>query len=303
MKQYLNEVDSKDEMVRIHAESYELICMGFMHGNLEMPDNVVPLSKALQRIEEFAKEVTERWELDGRMLHFNVRACKDDFLLFSYLDGKIWEDYREEERPKNPEKVYFVMRDGGGEEPRTVSETKEAYAEFAIRDMEKMFVSFDIEKTRRSWKNPNLQRENIYFDVYKYGPRWEYGYLYSYKAGKKFIRPLTKKEQEVEREWQERCKKVLLKVMIDGQNSPKQHAEHEVEADMVMLYMIRYAEVAEKKQKEAEQQGKVFDPELIYFETYDAETGAYLKTYKISEGKITEVVPKSWDSLSFMKKK
>ena len=123
-------------IVRGRNSDYELICMGFMHGNLEMPDNVVPLSKALQRIEEFAKEVTERWELDGRMLHFNVRACKDDFLLFSYFDGKIWEDYREEERPKNPEKVYFVMRDGGGEEPRTVSETKEAYAEFAIRDID-----------------------------------------------------------------------------------------------------------------------------------------------------------------------
>ena len=91
--------------------------------------------------------------------------------------------------------------------------------------------------------------------------------------------------------------------MIDGQNPPKQHDEHNVEADMVMLYMIRYAEAAEKKQKEAELQGKVFNPELIYFETYDAETGAYLKTYKISEGKITEVVPKSWDSLPFMKRK
>ena len=195
MKPYLNEADNKDEMVRIHAESYELICMGFMHGNLEMPDNVVPLSKALQRIEEFAKEVTEHWDLDGRKVHFNVYACKDDFLLFSYMDGKIWEDYREEERPKNPEKVYFVMWDGGGEEPRTVSRAQEAYAEFAIRDMEKMLESFDIDKTRRAWNNASLQRENIYFDVYKDGPLWVHGYLYSYKDGKTFQRPLTEEEK------------------------------------------------------------------------------------------------------------
>ena len=204
MKPYLSETDGKDELVRIRAESMELICLGFQHGNLEMPDNVVPLSKALQRMDEFSKDVTEHWDLDGQMVHFNVYACKDGFHLLSYMNGKIWEDHRNDERPKNPDKVYFVMRDGGGEKPCTVSSMQEAYAEFAIRDMEKVFESFDIDKTRRSWNNANLQRENIYFDVYKHGPLWEHGYLYSYKDGKKYIRPLTEKEQEEERKWKER---------------------------------------------------------------------------------------------------
>jgi len=199
MKQYLGEEQQEDELVKIIATDWEKLVVGFATDLVRMPKEVVYLSEAIETIEEFLAEV-EAHGGSRRSMIFYVNACKDDFLLFTYDKDGIAEDYRNDKRPKNPEKVYFVMRDGVGEEPRTVSRTQEAYAEFAERDMEKALTELDIELTRRQWRNENLQKENIFFDVYKYGPLWEHGYLYSYKDGKRFIRTLTEEEQERERE-------------------------------------------------------------------------------------------------------
>jgi len=195
METYLTEVAKEDEMVRIRAESFELICMGFQHGNLEMPNYVVPLSKAIERMEEFCREVTEQWKMDGRMVYFRVYACKDDFHLFSYMDGEISDDHRKEERPQSPEKVSVQLMNGGDNPPKRIGGEKRVYAEWAEREMEAMLAEVigEIEEYRKVAGWENLSPENFFFDVYGTGTEW--GYRYSYKNGKTYRRPLNEKER------------------------------------------------------------------------------------------------------------
>ncbi len=277
----MNEKQFEDELVRIKAASAELICMGFQHGNLEMPNHVVPLSEAKKRMDEFAAEVTERWDLDGEMVYFNVYACKDGFHLFSYMAGKVSDDHRNDERPKSPDRVHFRLMDGGKTPPVEVRYVdKSVYAEWAEREMDKYLEEFfEMRRELRKFRDElkEINPEELYFDVYneKYGD-W---YLYSYKNGQKFERMLTKEEQEKKKEWQERLKKVLLKVMINNQNPPQLYAEYETNAEVAELYIHRYRNDA--KDEKMEEGWKQYFPERMFFETYDAETGAFLKRYWI----------------------
>lgn len=306
MKEYLNEGQQEDELVKIIATDWELIVAGANTDRVKMPKDVVPLSQAIDTIEEFLA-YAEPFGWNRRSMEFYVHACKDDFLLFTYDKNGIAEDHRKEERPKNPEKVYFIMRDGGGEKPRTVSRAQETYAEFAVRDMEKMLGTFDIDKTRRQWRDENLQKENIYFDVYKNFYVVAHNYMYSYKDGKKYIRPLTEKEEKTERSF-DRYMQVRLKMLRGNVNPPRVLMEYEIQENRVEYYMNRFLNEAKEIEEEAKEQGEeqelVFVAEDVFFETYDRKTGALLKRHRIVDGKIVEdtPTPSGWDSLPFMKK-
>lgn len=290
MEAFLNKEQPEDELVRIRAESLDLICLGFQHGNLEMPDHVVALSKAIERMDAFCKEVTEGWykEMQGEHVLFHVYACKDGFHLFDYMNGEISEDHRKDERPKSPDRVHFRLMDGGKIPPVVVRDVdKSVYAEWAEREMDKYLEDFVEEHQRikqRGWESEEINRENLYFDVYngKYGD-W---YLYSYQNGQKFERTLTKEEQEKKKEWQERLRKVVLKVMIHNQNPPQLYAVYETNVETAKMYMHLYRNDAKDEKKEED--WKQYFPERIFFETYDAETGAFLKRYRIVEDKLVE---------------
>ena len=292
MEAFLNKEQPEDELVRIRAESLDLICLGFQHGNLEMPDHVVPLSKAIERMDAFCKEVTEGWykEMQGENVLFHVYACKDGFHLFDYMNGEISEDHRKDERPKSPDRVHFRLMDGGKTPPVVVRYVdKPVYAEWAEREMDKYmdeYMEYFVEKHQRirqkGWEPEEINQENLYFDVYN----GEYGdwYLYSYQNGQKFERTLTKEEQEEKKEWQERLKKVVLKVMIHNQNPPQLYAEYDTNVELAELYIHRYRNDAKDEKKEED--WKQYFPERIFFETYDAETGAFLKRYRIVGDKL-----------------
>ena len=95
-EQYLNEGQPEDELVKIIATDWQRLLEGFTYDLVRMPKEVVYLSEAIETIEEFLAEV----EADGanrRSWNFYVRACKDDFLLFTYGENGIEEDHRGEE--------------------------------------------------------------------------------------------------------------------------------------------------------------------------------------------------------------
>ena len=167
---------------------------GFAFDRVRMPKEVVYLSEAIETIEEFLAEV-EAQGCNRRSWNFYVRACKDDFLLFSYDKDGIAEDYRKEERPKNPERAYLVMRDSTKENYYYIGNVEETYTEFAVRDMEKLLKEFDEKKQRGEKEYKEVLKENIYIDVYKENSFVPYGYLYSYKDGKKYVRELTEEEK------------------------------------------------------------------------------------------------------------
>ena len=203
MKPYLNEADKKDELVKIIATDWQRLLDGFAFDRVQMPKEVVYLSEAIDTIEEFLAVV----EAHGGSRHtwnFYVRACKDDFLLFTYDKDGIAEDYREEERPKNPERAYLVMRDSTKEYYYYIGNVEETYTEFAVRDMEKLLKEFDERKQRGEREYKEVLKENIYFDVYKEKGFVPYGYLYSYKDGKTYVRELNEKEKEDEKRWADR---------------------------------------------------------------------------------------------------
>ena len=203
MKSYLSEADKKDELVKIIATDWQRLLDGFAFDRVQMPKEVVYLSEAIDTIEEFLAEV-EAQGSNRRSWNFYVRACKDDFLLFSYDKDGIAEDYREEERPKNPERAYLVMRDSTKEYYYYIGNVEETYTEFAVRDMEKLLKSFDEKKQRGEKEYKEVLKENIYIDVYKEKSFIPHGYLYSYKDGKKYVRELTEEEKENEKEWADR---------------------------------------------------------------------------------------------------
>lgn len=206
MNAYLKMIQQEDELVKIIATDWQRLLDGFAYDLVRMPKEVVPLSEAIETIEEFLAEV----EADGgsrRSWDFYVRACKDDFLLFTYNEKGINEDYREEERPKNPKRVYIAMRDGSNEEQEMIGYAKESYLEFAERDMKKMLAEFEEEKQQQYRRYKDVQKENIIFDVYKDKGIYPHGYLYSYKDGKNFLRQLTEEEIESEKEWEDKITK------------------------------------------------------------------------------------------------
>ena len=109
MEAFLNKEQPEDELVKINAYDWERILWGMGDPSIYMSDNVVPLSKSVERIETYLRELRDRGASTDRV-YFVVRACKDDFLLFRYdADRGIREDCRRAERPKNPKKAYFEM--------------------------------------------------------------------------------------------------------------------------------------------------------------------------------------------------
>lgn len=200
MKPYLNENQPGDELVKILATDWRRLLDGFSHDIVRMPKEEVYLSEAIDTIEEFLAEV----EADGGSRHsweFYVRACKDDFLLFTYDEDGVAKDYRKEERPKNPERAYLVMKDGDKEGYDYIGKAVETYTEFVVRDAERLLAEFDEKKKRGESEYKEIQKEKIYFDVYKDKGIYPHIYLYSYKDGKKYARELTEKEKEMEKEW------------------------------------------------------------------------------------------------------
>jgi len=310
MKPYLcgessGRVTAEDELVKIDAYDWERILWGMGDPSIYMSDNVVPLCKAVERIEEYLAAMRDRGA-STEYVYFIVRACKDDFFMFRYeADKGIEEDHRSEERPKSSEKAYIVMRNAAKEGYSRLSCVQETYAEFAVRDMEKMLAEFDMEKHRK-WKgNENLRWEDIYFDVYEKYFIVEHGYLYSYKDGKKYIRELTENEKAGEKVF-DRYKEVRLVTLLATGNSSRVLAEQEIQANRAEYHMNCYKEEVEKIIEEKKEQRE--EPEHVledvFFELYDKKTEALWKTYRIVDGKITEVAstPEGWDLLSFMKK-
>lgn len=305
MKPYLNEGQQEDELVKIDAYDWERILWGMGDPSIYMSDNVVPISKAVERIEAYLAELKARGATTDRV-YFIVRACKDDFFLFRYDAEKgIKDDHRGDERPKSPERAYFEMKAATADGYIRLSCTEETYEEFAVRDMEKMLGAFDIE-AKRKWKgNENIRWEDIYFDVYEKFYIVPYNYMYSYKDGKKYIRPLTENEKGTEKVF-ERYKEVRLVVLLDEGNSTRTLVEQETQANRVEYHMNCYMKEVEKIIAEKKEQGEELEyaVEDVFFELYDKKTGALWKTYRIIEDKIVEATsePAGWDSLAFMKK-
>jgi len=192
------------------AECMELLTMG-MHSRFEIDDNAMPLSEAIKRMDEFSQKVTEQWSgIDGSRIWYDVYACKDDFHLFSYCEGEIYSDHRNDERPKKPE------------------------------------------------KNKNGQTDQ---------------------------RPLTEKREEEEK------KKVIIKRWLERPDASELQEEYEVEADEVSVYSFfrKQSRMLFFEKLIAEAEGKEFDSELIFFETYDAESGAFLKKYRMYRHEFEEV--------------
>lgn len=305
MEPYLSGGQPEDELVKINAYDWERILWGMGDPSIYMSDNVVPLSKSVERIEAYLRELRDRGASTERV-YFVVRACKDDFLLFRYdADRGIREDCRRAERPKNPKKAYFEMKATTADGTIRLSCTEDTYEEFAVRDMEKMLEAFDIEKERKRKGKENLQWEDIYFDVYEKFYIVPYNYMYSYKDGKKYVRPLTENEKGTEKVF-ERYKEVRLVVLLDEGNSTRTLVEQETQANRAEYHMNRYKEEVKKIIAETKEKGE--EPEHaeedVFFELYDKKTGALWKTYRIIEDKIVEdtSVRETWDSLPFMKK-
>lgn len=304
MKPYLNEGQSEDELVEIKAYDWQRILDGMGDPSIYMSDNVVPISKAVERIEEYLAAMKDRGAITDQV-YFIVRACKDDFFLFRYDAEKgIKEDHRSEERPKSPERAYFEMKAATEEGYIRLSCTEETYEEFAVRDMEKMLGAFDIEKERKWKRKENIRWEDIYFDVYKKFYIVPYDYMYSYKDGKKYIRPLTENEKGTEKVF-ERYKDILLKVLIDDENPPRVLVEQETQANRAVYHMNCYKDEVKKIIAEKREQGEESEHALedVFFQLYDKKTGALWKTYRIKDDKIEEDTsePKGWGSLAFMK--
>ena len=207
MEEFLNKEQAEDELVRIEAESLELmILVSSWSGGLEMPKDVVPLSEAIKTMDEFSKEVSEHWDLDGERVYYRVYACKDEFHLFSYCGGEICSDHRKDERPKNPERVYFRLMNGGTTPPQVVCTDAMEYAEWAERKLaERWTYVMERSDPYRTWDRESkrwvdVHPENLFFDVY--GDKEGRDYRYSYKDGKTFIRPLTQREQRKKQRWE-----------------------------------------------------------------------------------------------------
>ena len=204
MKAYLSGEQAEDELVRIEAESIELmILVSSWSGGLKMPKDVVPLSEAIKTMDEFSKEVSEHWDLDGRKVYYRVYACKDDFHLFDYMDGEVCSDHRKDERPGSPEKVYFRLMDGGTTPPQLVCTDAMEYAEWAERKLEERWAYV----TERSdpyhrWERPgnwvDIPPEDLFFDVY--GDKEGMDYKYSYKNGQTYLRPFGEEGEERKKE-------------------------------------------------------------------------------------------------------
>lgn len=305
MKPYLSEGQSEDELVEIKAYDWQRILDGQGDPGIYMSDNVVPISRAVERIEAYLAAMNDRGAITDRV-YFIVRACKDDFFLFRYDAEKgIKEDHRGDERPKSPERAYFEMKAATADGCIRLSCTEETYEEFAVRDMEKMLGAFDIEKERK-WKGKeNIRWEDIYFDVYEKFYIVPYNYMYSYKDGKKYIRPLTENEKGTEKVF-ERYKEIRLVVLLDEGHSTRTLVEQETQVNRAEYNMNRYKEEVEKIIAETKEKGE--EPEYVvenvYFELYDKKTGGLWKTYRIIEDEIVEATsgPAGWDSLTFMKK-
>lgn len=189
----MSEKQFEDELVRIEAESAEALRKGFKNGKLKVPNQVVLLSKAKKVMDEFVAEMTEYGGYDGKSIVFDVYACRDDVLLFSYMNGEVFNDHRNDERPKSLDKVRFCLIDGGKTPPGAVrGEEKTVYAEWAEREMDKYLSLFFLRRQvlqNSGHTSIEINPETIYFDVYdgKEGDR----YLYSYKNGQKFKRPVN----------------------------------------------------------------------------------------------------------------
>jgi len=306
MKPCLSEGQPEDELVRIEAESTELITMGYLRGELDMPDNVVPLSKAIQRMDEFSREVTDHWSgLDGSRVFYWVYACKDDFYLFSYRDGEICSDHRQDTRPKSPEKVYFRLMNGGMTPPECVCTDAMEYAEWAERKLaERWAYVMENSDAYRRWDDAlkkwvNIPPENLFFDIY--GDEYGGEYKYSYKNGQTFLRPFWE-----EGEGTEKKKRVIIKRWLHRPDAPELQDEYEVDAAVVDGFLRKLERGIYMEQLVAKAEGKELNPEQIFFETYDGESGAFLKKYRIVGYEIYEMEEdgaESYGSLPFMKKR
>jgi len=292
-----------DELVRICATSYELFVLGHGRGNMKMPKSEVMLSEAIKTIDEFCEEVKKEWEgIDWELVEFDVYACKDGFHLLSCVGGKIMADHRMEERPKSPKMVYLRLMDGGENPPRAMGSAKKVYAEWAEREMEKHLAAVvnEIDWYRKWNRWENLSPKNLFFDVC--GDSKGLDYRYSYKDGQRYQRTFSEKEEEKKKELRENMKKVLVKVWIDSPKSLILHDEFETPAYTVDYYMIQIRNSALKAQKEEEEEGRVAKADWVFFETYDAETGKFLKKYKIVGRDIVEEESETYGALPFMRK-
>ncbi len=302
MDAFLSKEQPEDELVRIEAESTELITMGYLRGELDMPNNVVRLSEAIKRMDEFSREVTDHWtDLDGERVYYRVYACKDDFHLFDYMKGEVCSDHRKEERPKSPEKVYFRLMDGGVTPPKCVCTDEMEYAEWAERKLAERWTYVmerkdDYQRWDRELKKwVNIPPENLFFDIY--GDEYGGEYKYSYKDGQIFLRPFWE-----EGEGTEKKKRVIIKRWLHRPDAPELQEKYEVDAVVVDSFLRKIRRGIYMEQLVAEAEGKKLYPEQIFFETYDGESGAFLKKYRIVGYKIVEDRGGSYESLPFMKK-
>lgn len=288
MEAYLDKEQPEDEFVKIYGD---------FHGDSrdiniypQLPRTVVPLSEAIPLMDAYLDHCTDLdKESDKEQIFFDVYSCRDDFHLFSYnCSGIIWQHCKEN-RPKNREQVWYVGV-SEGEEPQKVLFGDRVYAEWADREMERDLAEF--RKDKRSQKvfgvtQENLKWKNFRFDVYQDENRGRY--LYSYKDGKRYIRPLT--EEEVKRkEWcEDNCKPVLLKMMNGDCNPPKVHAEYIINEKRAALSICLHMEEVKRAKEKEVAFGTEFYPEKIFFETCDIETEEHRRTYRIAGDRIEEV--------------
>lgn len=303
----MREKEFEDELVRIRATSYQLFLLGFPHGNMKMPKDEVMLSEAMKTMDAFCEEVKEKWdELDWESVEFDVYGCRDDFHLFSYRGGEVVEDHRQEERPKNPEKVFCYMMDERETPPRKMSSPIKAYAEWAEREMDKYlkFCTEDIHRYCKKKSEDEVNPELVFFDVY--GDEEGLDYRYSYKNGKTYVRRFSMAEEKKRKELLEQNRKTIVKVWRAYPEGSELQHEYEVPACTMDMLLVKNRRMIYMEQKVAEAEGKALNPDDFFFEVFDKETGAFLKKYRIVGYDIVEEKGeneiKTYDSLAFMKK-
>lgn len=259
MKPDMSEMQQEDELVRIEAESTELITMGFLHGELDMPNNVVRLSEAIKRMDEFSREVTDHWtDLDGERVYYRVYACKDDFHLFDYMKGEVCSDHRKDERPKSPEKVYFRLMDGGVTPPKCVCTDAMEYAEWAERKLAERWICVMEKKDGyRRWDAElkewiTIPSENLFFDIY--GDEYGKEYKYSYKNGQTFLRPFREEREEAEKK-----QRVIIKRWIQRSDAPELQNEYEVDEAVVDSFLRKLRRMIFFEQMVAKAEGESYE--------------------------------------------
>ena len=190
---------------------------------------------------------------------------------------------------RGQEKVYLEMKVATAEGNVRLCSTIKTYEEDVVRAMEELLAKWDIEENRKGLED--LRKEDIFFDVYRNFYAVAFNYMYSYKNGKKYTRPLTEKEEKREKTF-ERYMQVRLKIVCENMNLPRELMEYRISADQVEYYMNRLLNEVKEIEEEAKEQGKeqelAFTAEDIIFEIYDMKSGELMKIHRIADGKIVE---------------